>query len=75
MRTLLIAGNWKMNPATRAEAVALAEAVRSGVGHETGVRVVLSPQLDRTTNIVAFDIGVADRQMAADIADCHLRAR
>ena len=30
MRTLLIAGNWKMNPATRAEAVALAEAVKVG---------------------------------------------
>ena len=33
MRTLLIAGNWKMNPAARAEAVALAEAVKAGVGH------------------------------------------
>ena len=35
MRTLLIAGNWKMNPATRAEAVALAEAVKAGVGQAT----------------------------------------
>ena len=43
MRTLLIAGNWKMNPATRAEAVALADAVRTGVGQETSVRVVLCP--------------------------------
>jgi triosephosphate isomerase len=43
MRTLLIAGNWKMNPGTRAEAVALAEAVRSGVGQETSVRIVLCP--------------------------------
>jgi triosephosphate isomerase (TIM) len=43
MRTLLIAGNWKMNPATRAEAVALAEAVKSGVGQATSVRVVLCP--------------------------------
>ena len=43
MRTLLIAGNWKMNPATRAEAVALAEAVKAGVGHETGVRVAVCP--------------------------------
>ncbi len=43
MRTLLIAGNWKMNPSTRAEAVALAEAVKSGVGQATGVRVVLCP--------------------------------
>ena len=43
MRTLLIAGNWKMNPATHVEAVALAEAVKSGVGQETSVRVVLCP--------------------------------
>jgi triosephosphate isomerase (TIM) len=43
MRTLLIAGNWKMNPATRAEAVALAEAVKGGVGQATSVRVVLCP--------------------------------
>ncbi len=43
MRTLLIAGNWKMNPSTRAEAVALAEAVKSGVGQSTEVRVVLCP--------------------------------
>ena len=43
MRTLLIAGNWKMNPAARAEAVALAEAVKVGVGQATSVRVVLCP--------------------------------
>ncbi len=43
MRTLLIAGNWKMNPATRAEAVSLAEAVMGGVGQATSVRVVLCP--------------------------------
>jgi triosephosphate isomerase len=43
MRTLLIAGNWKMNPATRAEAIALAEAVKAGVGQASEVRVVLGP--------------------------------
>jgi triosephosphate isomerase len=43
MRTLLIAGNWKMNPPSRAEATALAEAVKSGVGQETKARVVLCP--------------------------------
>ena len=43
MRTLLIAGNWKMNPAARAEAVALAEAVKAGVGQSTDVRVVVCP--------------------------------
>jgi triosephosphate isomerase len=43
MRTLLIAGNWKMNPPKRDLAAALAEAVKTGVGPETGVRVVLCP--------------------------------
>ncbi len=43
MRTLLIAGNWKMNPASRAEAIALAGAVKPGVGQATEVRVVLCP--------------------------------
>jgi triosephosphate isomerase (TIM) len=43
MRTLLIAGNWKMNPPARSEAVALAEAVKAGVGTATDVHVVLCP--------------------------------
>jgi triosephosphate isomerase (TIM) len=43
VRTLLIAGNWKMNPGARTEAVALAEAVKAGVGPSTVVRVVLCP--------------------------------
>ena len=43
MRTLLIAGNWKMNPGARSEAVALAEAVKAGVGQATEVRAVLCP--------------------------------
>jgi triosephosphate isomerase (TIM) len=56
MRTLLIAGNWKMNPAKREEAVALAEAVKAGVGHETSVRVVLCPP--------AVFLGEVDRVLA-----------
>ncbi len=43
MRTLLIAGNWKMNPASRAEALALATDVKAGVGQSTTVRAVLCP--------------------------------
>jgi triosephosphate isomerase len=43
MRTLLIAGNWKMNPQARSEAVALAEAVKSGVGQAAEAHVVLCP--------------------------------
>jgi len=43
MRSLLIVGNWKMNPPGRVEAVALAEAVKAGVGPASNVRVVLGP--------------------------------
>ncbi len=43
MRALLIAGNWKMNPATVAAAAGLAQAVKAGVGQETTVHVVLCP--------------------------------
>ena len=43
MRSLLIAGNWKMNPTARSEAVALAQAVKTGVGPSTVVRVVVCP--------------------------------
>jgi triosephosphate isomerase len=43
MRSLLIAGNWKMNPPKRTEAIALAEAVKAGVGPASDVRVVLAP--------------------------------
>lgn len=43
MRTLMIAGNWKMNPATHVEAVAVADAVKAGVGQQTSVRVALCP--------------------------------
>jgi triosephosphate isomerase len=42
-RTLFIAGNWKMNPASEAEAVALAEAVKVGVGARTDVHVAICP--------------------------------
>ena len=43
MRPLFIAGNWKMNPATLEEAVALAEAVKAGVGQAVEVRVAVCP--------------------------------
>ena len=43
MRLLFIAGNWKMNPATTEAAVALAEAVKAGVGQATDVHVALCP--------------------------------
>jgi triosephosphate isomerase (TIM) len=43
MRTLLIAGNWKMNPPSRSEAVALAQEVKAGVGTAVDVHVVVCP--------------------------------
>jgi triosephosphate isomerase len=43
MRPLFIAGNWKMNPGTTEAAVALAEAIKVGVGQESKVRVALCP--------------------------------
>jgi triosephosphate isomerase len=43
MRTLLIAGNWKLNPTTTEGAVALAEAVKTGIGTATDVHVVVGP--------------------------------
>ena len=43
MRPLFIAGNWKMNPAHAEAAVALAEAVKAGVGQAADVRVAVCP--------------------------------
>ena len=43
MRAVFIAGNWKMNPSTAAEAVALAQAVKAGVGQFSDVRVAVCP--------------------------------
>ncbi len=42
-RALFVAGNWKMNPATAAEAQALAAAVKAGVGQAADVRVAVCP--------------------------------
>jgi triosephosphate isomerase len=43
MRTLLISGNWKMNPPSRSEAVALAQEVKAGIGTAVDVHVVVCP--------------------------------
>jgi triosephosphate isomerase len=43
MRTLLIAGNWKLNPSATDLAVALAEEVKKGLGPVTDVHVALCP--------------------------------
>ncbi|HET7685732.1 MAG TPA: triose-phosphate isomerase [Candidatus Limnocylindria bacterium] len=43
MRRPLVAGNWKMNPATQADAYALATALRGALDVADGVDVVLCP--------------------------------
>jgi len=43
MRTLLIAGNWKLNPTTTEAAVTLAEGVKTGLGTATDVHVAVAP--------------------------------
>ena len=43
MRSLFIAGNWKMNPPSAESAAALAEEVKAGVGQSTVVRVAVCP--------------------------------
>lgn len=43
MRPLFIAGNWKMNPSTKAAAIELARAVREGVGSNVSPRVAVCP--------------------------------
>jgi len=43
MRTLLIAGNWKLNPLTTEASMALAEGVKTGLGPATDVHVAICP--------------------------------
>src|SRR5262245_40109916 len=43
MRSLFIAGNWKMNPTTAQAAAALAQGVKAGLGQEAAVRVAVCP--------------------------------
>jgi triosephosphate isomerase len=67
MRTLLIAGNWKMNPGKRSEAVELAGSVKAGVGQETSVRVVLCPPSvyldDIDSTLAGTPIGLGGQNM------------
>ncbi|WP_435010080.1 triose-phosphate isomerase [Tundrisphaera lichenicola] len=69
MRTLFIAGNWKMNPATSEAALALAEAVKAGVGQSVEVRVAICPPsiyLQRIDPVLAGSpIGLGAQNMHA----------
>ncbi len=63
MRTLFIAGNWKMNPASSADAAELAGAVKVGVGQESRVHVAVCPpsaflhQVDAVLNNSTVTLG------------------
>ena len=69
MRTLFVAGNWKMNPNSAEAAVALAEAVKSGVGQAVDVRVAVCPPaiyLSRIDPVLAGSpIGLGAQNMHA----------
>ena len=72
MRTLFIAGNWKMNPATAQAAVALAEAVRTGVGAAGDVQVTLCPPaifldgIDKVLDSTPIGLGGQDMHAKPD---------
>ncbi len=66
MRTLLIAGNWKLNPLTSEAAVALADGVKTGLGPATDVHVVVCPpyvflgQVDKVLEGSPIGLGAQD---------------
>ncbi|MBI5505649.1 MAG: triose-phosphate isomerase [Deltaproteobacteria bacterium] len=61
MRTPLLAGNWKLQPLTRAEARALAAAVGSGARGIAGRDIVLAPPFTMLTTVAE---AVADSPVA-----------
>ena len=67
-RTPLIAGNWKMNPASRDEAIALAEAVKAGVGQEAEVHVVVCPP---AVFLHEVDVALANSPVGLGGQDMH----
>jgi triosephosphate isomerase (TIM) len=68
MRPIFIAGNWKMNPPTLEAAVALAEAVKAGVGAEAAVRVALCPP---ATYLHRLDAVLAGSPIGLGAQDMH----
>jgi triosephosphate isomerase (TIM) len=66
MRTLLIAGNWKMNPTTTEASIALADGVKTGLGPATDVHVAVCPpfvflnQVDQVLEGSPIGLGAQD---------------
>jgi len=71
MRPLFIAGNWKMNPQTAEAAVALAGAVKAGVGQEHSVRVALCPP---SVFLHAVDEAIANSPIGLGAQNMHWKA-
>jgi triosephosphate isomerase len=72
MRTLLIAGNWKLNPVLTEAAVALAEGVKTGLGPATDVHVAICPPfvfLDRIDQVLqGSPIGLGAQDMFWEVS-------
>ena len=72
MRTLFLAGNWKMNPTTAEAARTLAEAVKVGVGPAGDVQVALFPpaifldQIDKVLDSSPIGMGGQDMHAKPD---------
>ena len=71
MRTLLIAGNWKLNPTTAEAASALAEGVKNGLGPATDVHVAVAVEIglglgERHVDEGAVELGHADLEDRLD---------
>ncbi len=71
MRPVNIVGNWKMNPGTVADSVALAEAVRAGVGAATDVRAVVCPP---AVHLTAVDRALAGSPVGLGGQNMHWKA-
>src|SRR3954453_2562303 len=71
MRVPFIAGNWKMNPGTTEAALALAEAVKAGVGQATDVRVAVCPP---SVFLHAVDKALAGSPVGLGAQNMHWKA-
>ena len=71
-RTSVVAGNWKMNPPTRQEAVELAQAVATGAEGVPSVIAVICPP---TIWLDAVSRSVAGRSVAVGAQTMHAEER
>jgi triosephosphate isomerase len=72
MRTPVVAGNWKMNPPSRAEALALAQAVAASADEVPSVTAVICPP---TVWLEAVSRAVEGRPLAVGAQTMHFEER